>query len=134
LFYPLALGDQLFALFLATSWEKISAALPSGSTRFLVIASDSSAILNLPWELLLPTGGEFLGLDPLFAIRRLPESEKKLETFGGDLRPRPLRLLFMACWHQLRTSSGVPRVGPTGLPRCGGAPSTPGRLGQPAGG
>ncbi|HNQ55622.1 MAG TPA: hypothetical protein PKG66_09410 [Methanothrix sp.] len=92
-----ALGAQLFHLFLASSWEKISASLPSGSTRFLVIASDSSAILNLPWELLRPPGSDFLGLDPLFAIRRLPGSEKKLESFGGDLRPRPLRLLFMAC-------------------------------------
>jgi hypothetical protein len=97
LFYPLALGDQLFAFFLATSWEKISAALPSGSTRFLAIASDAPEILNLPWELLRPPGGEFLGLDPLFAIRRLPGSEKKLESFTGELRPRPLRLLFMAC-------------------------------------
>ena len=92
-----ALGAQLFALFLASSWEKISAAMPSGSPRFLVIASDAPEILNLPWELLLPPEGDFLGLDPLFAIRRLPGSEKKLESFGGELRPRPLRLLFMAC-------------------------------------
>jgi len=92
-----ALGAQLFALFLASSWEKIMAALPSGSTRFLTIASDSPEILNIPWELLRPPGGEFLGLDPLFAIRRLPGSEKKLESFSGELRARPLRLLFMAC-------------------------------------
>ncbi len=92
-----ALGAQLFALFLASSWEKISAAVPSGSTRFLTIASDAPEILNLPWELLRPPEGEFLGLDPRFAIRRLPGSEKKLETFHGELRPRPLRLLFMAC-------------------------------------
>ncbi|MGV8175851.1 MAG: hypothetical protein ACP5OU_09135 [Methanothrix sp.] len=92
-----ALGAQLFALFLASSWEGISAALPLGSTRFLIIASDASEILNLPWELLRPTGGEFLGLDARFAIRRLPGSEKKLESFSGQLRPRPLRLLFMAC-------------------------------------
>ena len=87
-----ALGARLFALFLASSWEKIRAALPSGSTRFLVIASSSPEILNLPWELLRPHGGEFLGRDPLFAIRRLPGSEKKLESFTGELRPRPLRL------------------------------------------
>jgi hypothetical protein len=92
-----ALGAQLFALFLASSWEKICSAVPSGSTRFLTIASDAPEILNLPWELLCPPGGEFLGLDPLFAIRRLPGSEKKLEPFTGELRPRPLRLLFMAC-------------------------------------
>ena len=92
-----ALGAQLFALFLASSWERISASLPSGSTRFLTIASDAPEILNLPWEMLCPPGGEFLGLNPLFAIRRLPGSEKKLASFGGELRPRPLRLLFMAC-------------------------------------
>jgi hypothetical protein len=92
-----ALGPQLFSLFLASSWEKICAAVPSGSTRFLVIASDAPEILNLPWELLRPPGGDFLGVDPLFAIRRLPGSEKKLASFSGELRPRPLRLLFMAC-------------------------------------
>jgi len=32
-----ALGARLFALWLASSWEKIRAAAPSGSTRFLVI-------------------------------------------------------------------------------------------------
>ena len=92
-----ALGAQLFALFLASSWEKICSAVPSGRTRFLTIASAAPEILNLPWELLRPPEGEFLGLDARFAIRRLPGSEKKLETFHGELRPRPLRLLFMAC-------------------------------------
>ena len=92
-----ALGAQLFQLWLAPSWEKIRSAVPSSSIRFLVIASDASEILNLPWELLHSPGGDFLGLDPLFAIRRLPGSEKKLAPFAGDLRPRPLRLLFMAC-------------------------------------
>ena len=92
-----ALGAQLFALFLASSWEKIRSAVPSGSNCFLTIASDATEILNLPWELLHPPGGDLLGLDPHFAIRRLPGSEKKLAPFAGDLRPRPLRLLFMAC-------------------------------------
>jgi len=92
-----ALGARLFSLFLASSWEKIRSAVPSGSTRFLTIASDAPEILNLPWELLRSPGGDFLGLDPRFAIRRLPGSEKKLESFRGELRPRPLRLLFMAC-------------------------------------
>ena len=92
-----ALGARLFDLFLASSWQKIRSAVPSGSTRFLTIDSDASEILNLPWELLLPPEGDFLGLDARFAIRRLPGSEKKLESFSGELRPRPLRLLFMAC-------------------------------------
>jgi hypothetical protein len=80
-----ALGARLFDLWLASSWEKIRAAVPSGSTSFLTIASDASEILNLPWELLRPPGGDFLGLDPRFAIRRLPGSEMMLESFLRQL-------------------------------------------------
>lgn len=92
-----ALGARLFALFLASSWEKICSAVPSGSTRFLVIASDAPEILNLPWELLRPPGGDFLGLDPRFSISRLPCPDGQLAPAPKELRPRPLRLLFMAC-------------------------------------
>jgi len=53
----------------------------------LTIASGAPEILNIPWELLRPPEGEFLGLDPLFAIPRLLGSEKKLESFSGELRP-----------------------------------------------
>ncbi len=63
-----------------------AAAVPSGSTRFLTIASDAPEILNLPWELLHPPEGDFMGLDARFAIRRLPGSEKKLECFSGGLQ------------------------------------------------
>ena len=77
-----ALGARLFALFLASSWEKICSAVPSGRTRFLVIASDAPEILNLPWELLRPPGGEFLGLDARYVIRCLPGSDKR----RGQLR------------------------------------------------
>jgi len=93
----IALGKQLFDFWLASSWEKIKAGVPVGLQRFLVIASDSPEILNLPWELLLPPDGEFLGIDPRFRIRRLPSSGKQMASFAGELRPRPLRLLFMAC-------------------------------------
>lgn len=92
-----ALGARLFSLWLAFSWDKILAATPSGSSRLLVIASEAPEILNLPWELVLPPEGEFLGIDSRFAIRRLTGSGKMLATFDGELRPRPLRLLFMAC-------------------------------------
>jgi tetratricopeptide (TPR) repeat protein len=92
-----ALGKQLFDLWLASSWEKIKAGVPVGALRFLVIASEAPEILNLPWELLLLPDGEFLGINPLFRIRRLPGSGKQLAPFKGELRPRPLRLLFMAC-------------------------------------
>ncbi len=43
----------------------------------------------------------------------------------GEEEPEDLIRLAPAFAHSSRT----PRVGPTGLPRCGGAPSTPGRLG-----
>ena len=91
-----ALGTRLFSLWLAPAWDKILAARPSGSSSFLVIASEAPEILNLPWELLLPPGGDFLGVDPRFSIRRFPRSGKMLAPFAGELRPRPLRLLFMA--------------------------------------
>jgi len=70
-----------------------------GSLRFLVIASEISEILNLPWELLLPPppDSDFLGVNPLFRIRRFPSSAKQMAPFTGELRARPLRLLFMAC-------------------------------------
>ncbi len=92
-----ASGRKLFNLWLASSWDKIKASIPVGSQRFLVIASDVSEVLNLPWELLLPPDGGLLGIDPRFKIRRLPASGKQLALFDGELRPRPLRLLFMAC-------------------------------------
>ncbi len=92
-----ALGRQLFDLWLATSWEKIRAVVPVGSLRFLVIASEIPEILNLPWELLLPPESDFLGINPLFRIRRFPSSARQMASFTGELRPRPLRLLFMAC-------------------------------------
>jgi hypothetical protein len=92
-----ALGRQLFSLWLEPSWEKIRAAVPVGSLRFLVIASVVPEILNLPWELLLPPDSDFLGINPLFRIRRFPSSGRQMATFTGEMRPRPLRLLFMAC-------------------------------------
>ena len=91
------LGERLFSLWLAPAWDKIQEATPSGSIRLLVIASEATEILNLPWELLLPPEGEFLGIDPRFSVRRLPGSGKLLAPFSGVLRPRPLRLLFTAC-------------------------------------
>jgi tetratricopeptide (TPR) repeat protein len=92
-----ALGRQLFNHWLASSWEKIRAAVPVGSLRFLVIASEVPEILNLPWELLHPPDSDFLGIDPLFRIRRFPSTARQMAPFTGELRPRPLRLLFMAC-------------------------------------
>ena len=92
-----ALGKQLFDLWLAPSWDKITAAVPVSMLRFLVIVSEAPEILNLPWELLLPPNDKFLGINSWFNIRRFPSSRKLLAPFAGELRPRPLRLLFMAC-------------------------------------
>jgi tetratricopeptide (TPR) repeat protein len=88
------LGKRLFDLWLASIWDDIK--IPMSSKRILVIASDASDVLNLPWELMLPPDGDFLGVDPLFSIRRQP-NVKELAKFDGDYRARPLRLLFMAC-------------------------------------
>ena len=92
-----ALGKQLFDLWLASSWEKITKAVPVGALRFLVIASEVPEILNSPGSSCFRTEGEFLGINPLFRIRRFPSSARQMATFTGDLRPRPLRLLFMVC-------------------------------------
>ncbi|MEI6103913.1 MAG: tetratricopeptide repeat protein [Methanothrix sp.] len=89
-----AFGAELFSIWLAGSWENVKAKVTSGSLRLIVIASDVPDILNLPWELLRPPLGDFLGVDSKFSIRRFPRSGQEIPTFKGDLRPRPLRLLL----------------------------------------
>jgi len=73
-----ALGAELFALWLAGSWEKIGANVKSGSRRLLVLASDLPDVLNLPWELLRPPRDDFLGVDSNFSIRRFPRSGQQI--------------------------------------------------------
>jgi tetratricopeptide (TPR) repeat protein len=92
-----ALGAELFGLWLAGVWDQINSCVPRGSQRLLVIASDVPAVLNLPWELLLPPDEDFLGFDPRFSIRRLPWPDRSLVSLVGMLRPPPLRILFVAC-------------------------------------
>ena len=89
-----AIGAELFALWLAGSWEKIKAQVAPGTRHLLVIASDLPDVLNLPWELLRPPAGDFLGLDSKFSIRRFTRSGGQIPAFEGELRPRPLRLLL----------------------------------------
>ncbi|MHC1594870.1 MAG: CHAT domain-containing protein, partial [Methanotrichaceae archaeon] len=100
------LGTDLFNLWLSRSWDDVKDKVPvgAGARRLLVIASDVSDVLNLPWELLRPPEGDFLGIDLKFSIRRLPSSGSELPQFQGELRPRPLRLLFMACAPQDQAS------------------------------
>jgi len=92
-----ALGAQLFDFWLAPVWDKVKAKVPSGARRLLVIASDVPDVLNLPWEILRPVDGDFIGLDGKFGIRRFPWPDRTLAPFAGELPPRPLRILFMAC-------------------------------------
>lgn len=92
-----ALGTELFNLWLARAWNKVKERVPVGARRLLIIGSDVADVLNLPWELLRPAGDDFLGFDPKFSVRRLPWPDRPLAPFAGPLRPRPLRILFMAC-------------------------------------
>jgi tetratricopeptide (TPR) repeat protein len=92
-----ALGVEMFNAWLAPVWEKINAKVTSGAPRWLVVASDDAGVLNLPWELLCPPEGDFLGVDAKFSVRRLPYADRPLFPFVGDLPPRPLRVLFVAC-------------------------------------
>jgi len=62
-----------------------------------VIASEVPEVLNLPWELLRPPGGDAVGTDPNWGLRRYPRTDRPLPPFAGSLPPRPLRILFMAC-------------------------------------
>jgi tetratricopeptide (TPR) repeat protein len=90
-------GVQLFKLWLEKSWQAISEKLPKGNQRIIVISSEITEILNLPWELMCLAGGKFIGLDAKFTIRRLPSSDGKLSEADETLPPKPLRVLFMAC-------------------------------------
>ena len=63
----------------------------------LVIASDISKVLNLPWEIVHPPDGEMLGLDPAFSIMRLLGQLEALPQFKGQLPPGRLRVVFAAC-------------------------------------
>ncbi len=92
-----SLGSELFNLWFVQHWDKITAKMPAGALRLLVISSDIPDILNLPWELLRPPKMDFLGFDQKFSIRRLPWPDKILPAFEGQLLPPPLRIFFMAC-------------------------------------
>lgn len=91
------LGSALFDLWLGEDWEKVEEALPAAAPRHLVIASEVSAVLNLPWSLLrVPGDDEPIGLDPNASIRLHP-STGGLSKGDDDDRPGPLRVLYSAC-------------------------------------
>jgi hypothetical protein len=66
-----------------------------GDQRVLVIGSESASVLNLPWELLRPAGGEAIGADAQWSLRRLPWADRPLEPTGGQLPGGLLRVLYM---------------------------------------
>lgn len=99
-----ALGEELFTLWLAPVWKKVLDKVPYGAHTMLVIASNESDVLNLPWELLYLPNIRYMGLSLDYSIRRLPRSslwsapqmDGTLVPFVGALPPRPLRVLLMA--------------------------------------
>jgi tetratricopeptide (TPR) repeat protein len=105
-----ALGSDLVRLGEGWAWDEVAFRLRAGCPRLIVVASELPEILNLPWEL-LRFGDGFLGQDAMFGIRRLPWLDRPLETFSGELRPRPLRVLFMACAPQDPGSSHYEKLG-----------------------
>ncbi len=93
-----AYGEELFALWLGPVWDKIQPWPEPGGAGTLLIASDVPAVLNLPWEILRPPGGDPLGCDARYGIRRLPRSDPpRLTPSRGPLPPRPLRVLLQVC-------------------------------------
>jgi tetratricopeptide (TPR) repeat protein len=92
-----ALGAALFDLWLSGVWEKLTEQLAPSDRRVLVVASEFADVLNLPWELLRLGGGESIGADAKYSLRRLPWTEPRLPRSDGRPPAGPLRILFMAC-------------------------------------
>jgi tetratricopeptide (TPR) repeat protein len=91
------LGDELFQTWFGETWYRLIRQLSPSGRRMLVIASDLPVILDLPWELLRPAGGDSMGVDAKWSIRRLPWSDQVLGAAGHELLPGPLRILYMVC-------------------------------------
>jgi tetratricopeptide (TPR) repeat protein len=89
------IGRMLFETWLADVWDELD--VRPGDPLCLVVASDVSAVLNLPWELLpILDRLDVAGLDPNVALRRYPRLEGLPEA-TGERRPGPLRVLYSAC-------------------------------------
>ncbi|MDD1736421.1 MAG: tetratricopeptide repeat protein [Methanothrix sp.] len=86
------LRDGLFHLFLEAAWPDIKADILPGAR--LTVASPIPEVLQLPWEL-LPLSGRLPG-DGDFSIIRLPRAAEGLIASPTELRPGPLRVLFLA--------------------------------------
>lgn len=89
------IGHTLFDTWLSEAWEELN--VRPGSPLTLIVASDESAVLNLPWELVvLPDRRQEIGLDPQVSLRRYPRLNL-LPEGGDDRRPGPIRILYSAC-------------------------------------
>ncbi len=97
-----ALGVQLFKLWLEPHWQRLTEGMPAASRNLLVVASDQSGVLNLPWELLrvsAATEGDAdpewpIGVDKAWGVCRFPFP--KLSKRNSSLEPGRLRVLFLA--------------------------------------
>lgn len=96
------LGKRLFDLWLASSWEKIVAAITTSSLRFLVIASESPEILNLPWELLLFLMASFSESIPSSKSAAFPVPESSLFPLPESCAQGPCGY---SSWHALQMIS-----------------------------
>jgi tetratricopeptide (TPR) repeat protein len=92
-----ALGVQLFELWLAAAWDELARRLGPGERRVLMVASAVPTVLNLPWELLRPAGGECVGSDARWSVRRLPWTKPLPAALAEALPAGPLRVLLMVC-------------------------------------
>ncbi len=90
-----AIGVGLFKLWLEPHWNDLTQKLRGNDRRILWIRSDQADVLNLPWELLRVSDRD-IGTDSLWGVRRLPWMKREPDS-ASDLRPGPLRILFVAC-------------------------------------
>jgi tetratricopeptide (TPR) repeat protein len=93
--YLAAIGAELFSIWLAPFWEKVTKGHPAGASRQLLINSCDPEVLNLPWELLRPPHGEAIGVDGKWVLRRLPDPEATFSQAPQELPAGPLRVLYI---------------------------------------
>ncbi len=88
------LGDGLFHLFLETGWQDFGARILQGGD--VVIASNISEVLQLPWEYLRLAKGDVIGISERFNICRHPIVAGGQPHGSIKIASGPLRVLFLA--------------------------------------